>query len=396
MGLHMTTVTISTALTNLLARLAARRKSIDHRSALRFASLSTDCELENPMATEGPSTAELPRATLSITSGLHRGAAIVLTNREYVIGSGDDCDIVLRDGTLARRHCRLIRAWSGFSLQDLRTENPQPIVPQSVNYPGAEIEAVYDIGGVSVTLLHTDAADSAEPGTQVKRYSSWVLCTALSAGLLLSIIVFAATNRGVAHATPSLAERIVAGNQALAGQRFDSVHFHQGSHDALEITGLVRDRRDDARLREWLAHGQYNDAHIAVQPVSELIDQVQHTFAGENLQVGLHDGRLRIAGTTQQMSVKERIRSLGDDLHSVITVEDGVAYVDARQRSLNPGPLPVKLRGVMVGDPSYFLTDSGARYFVGGVLPDGAEVLSIEATRIRFRLGGAIVVYNLE
>jgi hypothetical protein len=209
-------------------------------------------------------------------------------------------------------------------------------------------------------------------------------------------MICATTTRGVAHARASLAERIVAGNQALAGQKFDSIHFRQGAHGELEIAGLVSDRAEDRRLHQWLALGKYGDANIAVQPVSELLDQVQHTFAGENLQVGLHDGRLRITGTTQQVTVKDRVRSLADDLHSIITVEDGVAYMDARQRPVDAGPFPVKLRGVMVGHPSYFLTDTGARYFVGGVLPDGAEVLSIEATRIRFLVGGVPVVYNLE
>ena len=119
----MSAVTISTILTNLLATLAAGRKSADRRNALRFASLlSTDCELEAPNATEGPDpaghgTAELVRATLSITSGLHRGAAIELTNREYLIGSDDDCDIVLRDGVDCGQRMETVEATA--SVEDL-------------------------------------------------------------------------------------------------------------------------------------------------------------------------------------------------------------------------------------------------------------------------------------
>jgi hypothetical protein len=77
-------------------------------------------------------------------------------------------------------------------------------------------------------------------------------------------------------------------------------------------------------------------------------------------------------------------------------VEDVVTYLDAREHPTSAGPFPVKLRGVKIGDPSYFLTDRGARYFVGGVLPDGAEVLAIESDRIRLQVGGRDVIYSLE
>jgi hypothetical protein len=36
------------------------------------------------------------------------------------------------------------------------------------------------------------------------------------------------------------------------------------------------------------------------------------------------------------------------------------------------------------------------RYFVGGVLPDGAEVLSIDPEAIQFRRAGAVVAYKLQ
>jgi len=61
-----------------------------------------------------------------------------------------------------------------------------------------------------------------------------------------------------------------------------------------------------------------------------------------------------------------------------------------------PVPLPVTVSSVMVGNPSYFLTDEGARYFVGGSLPDGAEVLAIDATQIQFRRQGQVIAYKLK
>jgi hypothetical protein len=93
--------------------------------------------------------------------------------------------------------------------------------------------------------------------------------------------------------------------------------------------------------------------------------------------------------------VKSRLRALSTELANIIPIEDHVAYVDNREPA-SPGALPVKLRGVMIGNPSYFLTDTGARYFVGGVLPDGAEVMAIEPTQIRFRAGDRQYVYNLD
>ena len=114
------------------------------------------------------------------------------------------------------------------------------------------------------------------------------------------------------------------------------------------------------------------------------------------MRVGLDSGHLRIAGTTQQLNVKNRIRSLGDDLRGVVAIDDRVAYVAARAREEPRSPFPFSLQGISIGNPSYFLTDRGARYYVGGVLPDGAEVMAIESDRIRLRREGRDLVYDLE
>jgi hypothetical protein len=329
----MTAATIVTRLNELLSQVAAPAQLGQH--ARRFAALlSPTCELE----TVAPVVGELAKATLTIGSGLHRGAVIELVANEYVIGTDEECDIVLRDPSLEPRHVVLKRGWSGFTLHPLREEKSQPIAPQAVNYPGGAIEVVYDIGGVSLSLLQESAATEHPPHGR----SRWLAGGIVAAVSVVTIFAFA-SQRGVTE-TPAPA-----------------------SSDSSRKT------RD-----------------------AQLLEQVRNTFAADDLRVALHDGRLRIAGTTEHLDVKQRVHALAEDLKGVIAIEDGVTYVDARERPAAPGPFPVKLRGVMVGDPSYFVTDAGARYFVGGVLPDGAEVLSIEATRISLRIDGRTAIYNLE
>jgi hypothetical protein len=342
----MSTATLSKTLNDFLSRVATQRKLFDIPDARRLAVLTRDAVLAafSPIgAADDPCDG---RATLTITSGLHRGAFIELTAREYVIGSSDDCDIVLRDVGLEPRHCRLTRRWNGFALHDLRTAEPRAVSPHTVNYHGGSIEALYDLGGVSATVLqHPTASDTSPEQTPAQRHS-WSRYGVAIGALAFAVVAVAV----VSH----------------------KVHTTKDS--------TVTNASSDDRARR----------------LSEILEQARHTLAGGNLQVELSEGRLRIAGTAQDPELKDRIRSLGDDLRGVIAVDDLVVYTDAPRRPGAEGPFPVAVRGVMIAERSYFLTDKGARYFVGGTLPDGAEVLSIDSQQIRFRVGGRIVVYNLE
>src|SRR6185312_2679852 len=149
------------------------------------------------------------------------------------------------------------------------------------------------------------------------------------------------------------------------------------------------------RLQTWLRGSSYGNAHLNVQLASDLIEQVQRALADETLKVGLRDARLDIAGKTSRLELKQRIRALTEDLRDTVPVEDRVQYMDARDDT-GPGPLPVIVSSVMVGNPSYFLTDDGTRYFLGGQLPDGAEVLAIDAAQIQFWRQGKVITYKLK
>jgi hypothetical protein len=335
---------LNTALTDWLAALASGRRATLESCARRFASLlSSASELESAPVDE--QAIDWPGAILSITSGLHRGATLELTAREYLVGSGDDCDVVLRDRHVAAHHCRLARKWSGFEVRDLRTDEPQVIAPKLVAYGGGAIEAQYEVGGVVFTLRQPPAAHMAGQSEKAPAYfAPGVLLAALAVGIVLIIwAVGAAGRQDERGASRSVTERTATGSS---------------------------------------------------QSLSGLLEQARHALADDSLHVDARNGRLRVEGVTANAAVKTRIRALSDDLRGTIVVEDHVEYVE--RRAASPGPFPLRLRGVMIGNPSYFLTDTGARYFVGGVLPDGAEVLAIDAAQIRFRFDGRVVTYKLE
>ena len=94
--------TITANLNDWLSGFAMLRKAIRQQGAQRFAALVapfSQLEAVHPLG-----AAQQPGVVLNIASGLHRGASMTLQRREYLLGSGEDCDIVLRDSAVEPRH----------------------------------------------------------------------------------------------------------------------------------------------------------------------------------------------------------------------------------------------------------------------------------------------------
>lgn len=388
---------LSASLNDWLATVAAGRKEALKRGARRFSLLvSPTAEVETLNLPPGVGEEEAPAVVLKIKSGLHRGAAMELTASEYLIGSSDDCDVVLRDEAVSAHHCRLGREWSGFCVRDLRAGPPQLVTPQTVNYEGGVIEAGYEVGGVRFTLRQeAPASKEARAREMRKRSLSSVLLVAVILGVVSAILAVAGAERAVTQSSTALSEWNTTGNRELAAQGFGSVHFSGSPGGALQVRGLVTDLAEKQRLQAWLRGSPYSSAHLNVHLGSDLIEQVRRALADDTLKVGLRDARLDIAGRTSRLELKARIRALTQDLRDTVPIEDRVQYVDAHDDT-GPGPLPVTVSSVMAGNPSYFLTDEGTRYFVGGRLPDGAEVLTIDAAQIQFLRQGKVISYKLK
>jgi hypothetical protein len=323
--------------TDRLSRLAAWQRGALVQRARRFASLvsaASGVEVARDAALGHLTT------TLRITSGLHRGATMELPAAEYIIGCGKDCDIVLRGAEVAARHCRLTREWSGMTVFDLRPAVEQSVTARRVNYDGGAIELEYDVGGVQFSLRHPPPA-RAEPHNHA---GSWPLLL-IGIGALVFALTLTATS------------------------------------------GSVK--------KTMLAADHLDNAHVRVVATSDLVEEARRALADDALRVELREGRLVVEGRTSRMALQNRVRALAEDLHGTVLVEDHITYVAETDSGNAPGTLPVTVRSVMVGDPTYFVTDSGAHYFIGGVLPDGAEVLAIDTDQIRFSRSGHIVAYKL-
>jgi hypothetical protein len=339
----------NSVVTDWLTRLVSGQRVAFTQSAQRFAALlSSESELE----AAGPEVAGTSsmRATLKVGTGLHAGACLKLTSNLYLVGCAEDCDIVLRDSHIAAHHCRLIRGWAGFSVRDMRSESAPLVAPTDIKYDGGSIEVRYEVGGLQFTVCQPPPAG---------------MTAEVSAGN---------TSPVYRMLLPAVMVSVLVGAVALAGMEQVGKHHAALQADQPAARGAGFDENTAARLTE----------------------QARSVLADDRLKVELKDGRLLIEGATAQTALKTRIQALATDLRGTIPVEDRITYLAEDESGDGPGPLPMRVQSVMVGPPGYFITDTGARYFVGGVLPDGAEVVSISAGEIRFTRAGRSIVYELQ
>lgn len=93
---------------------------------------------------------------LRIMNGVDEGKRYELLEdtTEIVLGRSPECDVVLNDHNVSRRHCLIKRDWHGFTAQDLGSKNGvvlngQPTEGHQLLRDGDEIQ----IGGVKLTFI---------------------------------------------------------------------------------------------------------------------------------------------------------------------------------------------------------------------------------------------------
>jgi len=91
------------------------------------------------------------RLSVSVEEGPDRGATCDVEGSRLVIGTTTECDLVLRDPHVSRRHCEIVATDDGYKLRDLGSTNGTMIgaafVTEAVLLPQAELR-------VGDTVIH--------------------------------------------------------------------------------------------------------------------------------------------------------------------------------------------------------------------------------------------------
>lgn len=329
---------------------------------------------------------------LTVEDGLHTGARMVLERESYLIGSDPGCDIVLQDAVARPRHAVLVRSGEGYEMHDLAA-SPRVIPPDEVRYEDGMAQVFHSLQGVRICL----AWPAPEPEAQAARPHTRKLAVAAAIAVLLGGGLVIGTAELVAarqHADPAQrARRAVA---ALGGSLPAGVRVQVATDGVLEVDGLVADEPARERLLRHIREAGFADLRLHLRSAAALVEQLREALGAPELQIRYDgQGRVRVEGTTAEMAVKARLRDIVQ--RRARDIDDRVVLLDMREhKERTKLTLPVRITDVMLGEPAYFRSDNGGRYYVGAMLPDGAEVVAIEEQRILFRRGEKDIVYPLQ
>jgi hypothetical protein len=362
-------------------------------AALRFSGLVRRTAASALVMRPGP-------CALRIDEGLHRGAVALLRISPMRIGSSADNDIVLRDAGVLPLHAELRRLDGSWRLCVPNTAEAIP--PHRSQRKGAFTRRTYLVGAAQLIISQPTRAEEA-----CEWYRAWAARLGLRrvAGLpwkrfaapaFFALAVFCVAVGALtfikASATNSRPPTRISSPQEWPDVRID--HDRSG---AITVRGFVSNAEEAGRLRAWLrSREDLQGAVVNVRIGDDLVQRVMGLLPDKSLQASYAgSGVVRVAGASTSKALREEIRRLNSDLSDVVRIEDAITYtLPTEPPTLRP--LPFRISGVSPGANGSFGTDSGARYFVGSVLNDGAEVMAVRSDEIEFKLGQTRIFYPLK
>ena len=348
--------------------------------------------VDNTVSEAAPEPAPL---VLRILSGLHDGASRALGEQEMLlIGSGEDCDIILSDPGVARHHAMVLRHGDTLSLRAIDAAMEfagDPLEPgDPIDLPLLEPAR---LGGVSIAIGPADASGwtalGATPGAvattppPTAAASRPLLPTALAAVALLSLVsvgIYAMVRPGdEPSATPE--ERI----EAMAGEYGvrDSELF-EGSGKTLVLAGTVEDPATAERLRERVGEeGLPVELRLRTgEDVANDVREVLRTFGISATTRYQGNGAVRVepmggfddwallaeAGSSRVMRDVSGFTELLPPRDAPLPTQHPAAARERRE--------PIRMIAVVTGDDPHVLASTGVQYRPGEILPDGRGRLS--------------------
>jgi transcriptional regulator with GAF, ATPase, and Fis domain len=174
-------------------------------------------------------------------AGPGRGRTVELGARALV-GRAEECDLVLQDAAVSRRHCELLPAPAGVELADLGSHNgtfvdDQPVGRRLLEH-GARIrigESVFvffrDDGGAAAQALATDLVGRTTLALSADEPALAALAEGATAGRALEALFALARDLQEAAELSAAAERLLAGAAELCGADAAAIELDDAGDD---------------------------------------------------------------------------------------------------------------------------------------------------------------------
>ena len=341
---------------------------------------------------------DAPEATkvLRIVAGLHAGASRALADQEMlVVGSGDDCDIVLADTGVAAHHALITLVGGVFTLRAL--DAPLRIEGKPL-HPGDPVEVRplqrIDLGEAAIAFGGQDEAawDALFPAIADKARKQRakpflrklpLVAAAAVVGLLLVALVAALIPR---RDTQVDARAYL---QSLTAQH--RITQHEITTDATGapvLVGTVESEATRSRIEQQLRESGV-EASLALRTGEKMARDVREVFRMAGIGVDtryLGDGRVEINGNVDQTKFRQVLESRamadvgaadlvpGEGLTGIAgTAPAGTADAEA---SVAAQPA-VDIVSVVRGKQPYVVDSNGAQYPLGETIPGHGKLIAI-------------------
>ncbi|MGY1458054.1 MULTISPECIES: type III secretion system inner membrane ring subunit SctD [unclassified Luteimonas] len=352
---------------------------------------------------------------LRVVSGLHAGAERELAGGEMIlIGSGDDCDMVLADAGVAARHALLSFVNGRFSLRAL--DAPLHVATAMV-HPGdpIELDRVQRVG-IGEAAIAFGAADDAgwdrlvpgglgprpAPDRPARPYLRRLPAVAAVAVLsLVSLAIFAMVVPQQQDVPDPRAQL-----QRLVPQYgIDDGLAAIDQQGRLVLTGTVPDAATRERIARRIAEEKI-DARLELRTGDDIAGDVAEILRGQGISARtryLGNGDVEVRGAFEDGAALEAAsysRAMREVKGVVRVIPVNVSEVAAAKRNLPAVPAkPVRIRvaAIVRGDDPHVVSGKGDRYQVGAELPGIGTLVSItEGTAHALRPDGSLERLKIE
>ncbi len=304
------------------------------------------------------------KLVLKILSGPHLGAEILLSNGEYILGTSDECDIILSDHSISEKHVKITVKESKVSIkalenglyidgetqtQEAQVKNFQVITigttnfaigpaeekwpelnlsgfpPKKPEHEGENKQSAQEINdGETVSDPPTTPPEEASDGF-IKQH--WRLLSIAGGALILFFVVFiimlgaSSSSSNINRNPEKTLEKL---KVAVSKLQLPGIHLSRDNAGIITIEGYVRNKKEKKDLQE-MATKYAPEAKIRVIVTSQLEDACRESLSALGFQLPVTaniDGTVVIRGVVKNSSsFNKAVQILKQDVPGIEKIE---------------------------------------------------------------------------